>query len=116
MRFNGQRIRRKSPVDTKRGAQEYERQLRERLLAGEPICETDRKEIPTLEAFSREFMATYVRANNKPSERISKECILRNQLIPAFGRMRLDAITRRDVETYKARSWRLSRPSGSTTR
>jgi hypothetical protein len=32
IRFEGQRVRKRSPLDTRRGAQEYERQLRTKLL------------------------------------------------------------------------------------
>ncbi len=58
--------------------------------------------MPTLRAFVPEFMETYVRANNKPSERMSKEYLFKHHLLPAFGRKRLDEISTRDVEKLKA--------------
>jgi integrase len=63
---------------------------------------TPRKEAPTFKEFIEEFKRTYVAANNKPSERISKECMIRVNLLPAFGSKRLDAITVREIEEWKA--------------
>ena len=88
-------------LDSKRGAEDAERAHIERTLR--PELEA-KENVPRFVDFVAEFMDTYVAANNKPSERISKECIFRVQLIPTFGRMKLDEITRRDVEKYKAKS------------
>jgi len=57
---------------------------------------------PTLANFQIDFMATYVAANNKPSERIAKDCMLRHHIVPAFGALRLDEITGAHVEKFKA--------------
>jgi integrase len=95
------RIRRQSPVNTKRGAQEFERQLRNDLL--NPAQDKKRKEVPTLRTFSEEFIEGYAKANNKPSEIITKQSILRVHLLPAFGRMRLDQIRVRQIEKFKAK-------------
>lgn len=92
------RVREKSPVNTKEGAREYERLRREALLnpTPEPAVQA-----PTLSEFQEEFL-TYSRNNNKPSSLHSKEVILRAHLVPAFGDMRLDAITPPAIESYKA--------------
>ncbi len=106
-RYQRQRVRKRSPVDTKRGAQAYERLLRQRLLQGLDLDgrteEQANKEIPTLKEFAREFMSTWVVPNNKPSTISDKRMILSRHLLPHFGRMRLDAIGIRDVERFKAR-------------
>ena len=94
-----QRVRRRSPVQTKRGAEEYERQLRTTLLSPPE----DKKEVPTLNVFSREFLENYCSTNNKPSELRMKRSTFKNHLRPAFGRLRLDRIGMREVERYKAR-------------
>jgi integrase len=60
------------------------------------------KEGPLFNEFADEFMATYVKANNKPSEQMAKECIFRVHLRPRFGTRRLDEVTRRDIEQMKA--------------
>jgi integrase len=60
------------------------------------------KEVPSLQAYKEEFMKTYVQANNKPSERMSKEYMFKHHLLPAFGRRRLDNIGTADIERFKA--------------
>lgn len=93
-----ERIRKRSPVQTKRGAEEFERQLRDAMLTGRT-----NKEVPRFKDFAQEFLETYAKANNKPSEQAAKESILRVHLVPAFGRMALDEISVREVEHLKAR-------------
>jgi len=94
------RIRDFSPVNTRRGALQHERQVREALLAGTLGKEV--KEVPSLEAFQARFL-DYSEVNNKPSTVYAKRWVLREHLVPAFGRRRLDAIGPADVEAYKAR-------------
>ena len=96
------RIRGTPLVDTRRAAELAEREHIERLLNEVRNPETSRKEVPTLNQFKKEFMATYVQANNKPSERMAKEYMFTLHLLPVFGRKRLDEITTRDVEKFKA--------------
>ena len=67
-----ERVRKRSPVQSKAGADEFEHQLRTQLLTPTAIT----KEVPKLSAFATEFMDTYVIANNKPSERSMKASIL----------------------------------------
>lgn len=104
MRFERRRIRKKSPVNTRRGAEEFERRIRQQLLDGTFDQEADKpiNEIPTFAAFAAEFLSTYVKTNNKPSEVHTKEMILRVHLTPAFGRLRLDEVDARSIERYKA--------------
>jgi integrase len=90
------RIRKRSPVQSKAGAQAYEHQLRTALLA------PARKEAPKFAAYADEFMKTYAIANNKPSEQAAKARILKHHLLPAFGDMRLDQIKMHEIETLKA--------------
>ena len=87
-------------INTKAAALAAERAHIERTLR--PELDQAGKEVPTLRAFVPEFMETYVRANNKPSERMSKEYLFKFHLLPAFGRKRLDEISTRDVEKLKA--------------
>jgi len=93
-----ERIRRRSPVQTKRGAEEYERQVRAALL--DPKASKKRKEVPTLRKFACEFMEGYVAAQNKPSVAKGKEQVFRLHLLPAFGHKRLDQIGSRDVDRF----------------
>ena len=66
-RYERERYRKKSPVNTKRGAEEFERTLRGRLLRGEPLDGEKPQEVPTYQTFVQEWLDTYVATNNKPS-------------------------------------------------
>jgi hypothetical protein len=72
----------------------------EALLAGTLGKEV--KEVPTLEAFQARFL-DYAEVNNKPSTVYAKRWVLREHLVPAFGKRRLDEIGPADIEAYKAR-------------
>lgn len=89
--------------NTKQAALQAEREHIQRLVSPAPAAPPapERKEVPTFEKFAVEFEA-YARANNKPSELMSKRAILKHHLTPAFGRMRLDEIGEREIEAYKA--------------
>ena len=93
------RIRKTAGVKTKQEALEIERKERQKLKLN-PVRTSS--EIPLFSAFAKEFLDTYAAVENKHSERRSKEMILRYHLVPAFGKMRLDAITARHVDAYKA--------------
>lgn len=102
LQIDGQRVRRVSPTQTKRGAQEYEAELRASLIqqtsgSREPVVES-----PTVAEFAPEFLLTYSRVNNKLAERSRKENVLRNHIVPFFGNLRLDEITPRRLELFKA--------------
>ena len=118
--FQGERYRRRSPGNNKRDAEKYERVLMQRLRMGLSIDgnlserlptsqrtfsesePTTNKEVPTFAAFADEFMETYAKANNKPSEQVEKRCHLNSQLIPAFGPLPIDEIGTRQIERLKA--------------
>jgi integrase len=93
-----ERIRKRSPVQSKAGAEEFERQLRTSMLAPIRIA----KEVPTFSKYAAEFLETYAAANNKPSERSMKASILKHHLLPMFGEVRLDAIKMHAIEILKA--------------
>lgn len=97
-----QRVRKVSPVQTRRGAEAYERDLRRALLDGS-FGRKESEQAPKLTEFAQEFVATYATSNNKPSEVEAKRSILRTWLVPILGRKRLDEITVRDVEALKAK-------------
>jgi integrase len=108
-RFEGERVRKKSPINTKRGAEEYERKLRLELSHGTDGGKEEQKEaaplkvVPTVKQFSQEFISVYARANNKPSEVQTKTCIFRKHLVPEFGHLRLDEVDSRRIEHFKAK-------------
>jgi integrase len=94
-----QTIRKVSPAQTKRGAEQYEREVRLQLASGS-WKEHDKQQVPTFEEFADEFLA-YQATVNKPSELASKKVSLRVHLIPAFGKRRLDQIDERMIDAYK---------------
>ncbi len=95
-----ERIRKVSPVRTKRGAEEYERRLRAELLSPTPQV----KEVPTFEQFVDErWLPIYPgAAGHRHSTTVHHEGHLRLYLRPTFGTMRLDAIGREDIARFYA--------------
>jgi hypothetical protein len=63
---------------------------------------TEPKNDVGFDAFADEFMKTYAKTNNKPSEQKNKELILRRHLRPAFGHLNLGDIRAREIERLKA--------------
>jgi integrase len=91
-----ERVRKTAPVNTRRGAEEYERKLRNEIATGK------RREVPTFDEFFPEFMERYSAVHNRPHENKLRRLVVKNHLGPALGRKKLDAITPRDVDAYKA--------------
>lgn len=103
---NGQRerVRKVAPVQTRRGAEEYERQLRQVLLDGSyfKLAEEVKLEIPTFDEF-KDWFLTFSEVNNKPSTVYAKRWMLKLHLSPFFGSMKLSKIGPADIEEFKAR-------------
>lgn len=100
-----ERIRKIAPIQNKRAAEQYERETRIELLEGPATrkeVEQPKVEAPKFAAFSDTFIKTYAKTNNKPSEVATKEAALKNHLVPAFGKLRLDAIGPERIEAFKA--------------
>lgn len=98
------RYRKKSPENSKRGAEAYEAVLRGKLARGESIEREEEKtqsQEPTFEQFARRWFSEYVVPNSKPSTQYSREYILFPSLVPFFGKMLISQITVSDVERYK---------------
>ena len=90
-------------LNTKLEAEKAEREHIQRVLVPpKPGEEPTHKEVPTFDKFADEFMATYAATNNRPSENAAKNNVLRVHLRPAFGSMKIDAITVREIEKLKA--------------
>ena len=98
-----ERVRKCSAVQTRAGAQEYERQLRAVMLSPPVDSESEpTREAPRFDAFADEFLKTYASATNKPSEVRSKTIIFERHLKPAFGKLRLNAIGVREIDSFKS--------------
>ena len=94
-----QTIRKVSPVQSKRGAEAFEREVRKQLFEG-AWKESTKKQTPTLAAFAEEFLA-FQATRNKPSELAHKQMVLKHHLLPVFGDTPLDQIDVRAVDAYK---------------
>jgi integrase len=98
-----ERIRKVAPVQTGRGAEQYERELRFAIADG-TFRSQEVEEVavpPTVNEFAVEFLR-YARTNNKPSEVVAKEVVLRRHFAPTIGKLRLDQVDARIVERYKS--------------
>ena len=94
------RVRKSSPVNTRRGAEQFEREIRQSLL-NRTYQDEKKEEKLTLKKFSREYLKAMELAN-KPSTVVFKEGILRLHLLPVFGNRNLKDINTREIEKYKA--------------
>jgi integrase len=94
-----ERVRLRSPIQTRRGAEEYERQVRSELLAGTFGKEVT--EAPTLGAFAPTFLDHCRADRQKGSSVAAKTSILEHHLIPTLGKVRLDQIAETDVLRLK---------------
>jgi len=104
LRWRGVRYRRRSPLNTRVGAVEFEQQLRLELAQHGDLETLDQRTtapaLPTFAEFATRWMAEYVRPKNKLSEQINKQTVLRAHLVPAFGAHRLDRVTTADVDRF----------------
>ncbi|MCY1045587.1 tyrosine-type recombinase/integrase [Corallococcus sp. bb12-1] len=102
-----ERIRKDSPVNTRRGAEQYERDVRAALLMGtfgkEQATDTKNEVAKslTLKEFTQRFL-TYSDNNNKHSSVVSKRQILDDHITPYFSEMALDSIGSAEIEDFKA--------------
>jgi integrase len=96
-----ERIRKVSPVQTKRGAEEYERKLRAELLSPTP---KPKEVAPTFDKFVDErWLPIYPgAAGNRHSTIVHREAHLRLHLRAPFGRLRLDEIGREHIARFYA--------------
>lgn len=99
-----ERYRKRSPVNTRAGAQEYELLLRNEIAAHDSLDHLDPKNRPTeptFAEFAKRWLIEYVDVENKPSERKSKRAKLRANILPSLGRLRLSEITMSRISELK---------------
>jgi integrase len=101
-RANHTSYRKRSPENSRAGAQAYEATLRHKLACGQPIDFGPPKPELRFEQFASQWFTEYVITNNKFSEQRSKKYILAASLVPFFGKIPLKEITAHDIEKYKA--------------
>ena len=96
-------IRETTPFTAKKRAEAYENQLRQELLERDGRPRTAPVLAPLFAIYADEFMETYAKVENKPSEVDNKERTLRVHLKPEFGKKRLDEITKADIKAYRSK-------------
>ncbi|MBZ0116550.1 MAG: site-specific integrase [Sandaracinaceae bacterium] len=94
-RWDGQRHRKPSPVNTRQGADAYERQLREKILTHGSI--TDLPDV-TYGELAERWLREYVEPRAKRSGVRTKRSVLRAHLLPRFGRRRLRDIDAASID------------------
>ncbi len=104
-----ERLRRRSPLNTKGGAEAFESQLRHLVVqhgsVKSALAMLETKEITkpvTFGEFTERWLRDYVDVNNGVSERYNKRRALRLYLMPAFGSLPLSEVTASKVERFKA--------------
>lgn len=96
-----ERVRKVSPVQTRRGAEQHERNIRNALADG-TYGKKEVKSVPTLTEFKDRFIEEYCEANkHKPSGIDSKKSAFKNYLEPLFGKKKLDSFTPADEDKMK---------------
>ena len=97
-----QRVLRTSPVQTRRGAERYERQIRQELLEG--TFEQKTKEVPLFDDWYKgRYWDEWVIGNkNKPSTQEAKLSTYNHHLKPRFGHLRLDQIGVAEIGRFRA--------------
>jgi integrase len=98
------RYRKRSPENSRAGAEAYEATLRARLARGERIDKPahDLASELKFEEFAWRWFSDYVITNNKPGEQENKKMALRGSLVPFFGSLPVSDITSFNIEQYKA--------------
>jgi len=98
------RVREVSPINTKRGAEQYEHRVRQAILDGSYSKQKAEAKAEaaaiTFESFLPNY-ETYNANNNKPSTVASKNMLIRMHLLPFFGQMKLRSIGSAQVEEFK---------------
>jgi integrase len=61
------------------------------------------KRAPYVKDYCDEFLKTYARIHNKPSEQYNKKAMIRAYVGPLLGKRRLDEVGAREIETFKAK-------------
>lgn len=92
------RVRENSPENTRKGAKEYERQVRQAILDG--TWRQKVNEVPSVEEFSTRFLE-HAKTNNKASTARSKGQILNKHVLPYFGALNLDEVSAGKIEAFK---------------
>ncbi|MEQ1899551.1 MAG: tyrosine-type recombinase/integrase [Devosia sp.] len=108
------RYRKRSPQNSKAGAQAYEAVLRQRLARGGALDgKLGLERNPPFREFAWTWFDDYVVPNNKFSEQRAKRGVLNRHLIPFFGGVPIGSISTHLVEQFKAKQLKSGATSSS---
>ncbi len=94
------RIRRVSPVQTRHGAEKYERKIRAALLDGS--YRSKRNLAPTIAEYLTDYLRDLHSRGRKPTTLASAEGLFRNWVVPSVGHRRIDE---RAEDIFAAEPW-----------
>ena len=113
-RFRGRRVRRRSPRQTKRRTEAFERTLRNEMTTDiEAGRDAFAGPSPLYRDFAKRWMRDYVEANNRPATFAARTSFLNNHLVPFLGHLRLDEITTARIDALTAKLKKRSLRPGS---
>lgn len=99
-RYRRKRIRKRSPIQTKRGAEQFERQLRQEFVNDEVHGKDPFVDSPNFGEFAERWVREYVSVYNRPSGQREKHWCLTWHLLPAFSRCRLDEVSVPQIDSF----------------
>ena len=97
------RVRKKSPINTKRAAIKFEAQVRAEVLNGSYQKKKKKSREQTLSFFSNGYMMAHVFPTHKPSGFKGKREILDRHILPVLGHMEMGKITAKDIAEFKTK-------------
>ena len=96
---NGKRTSRR--VGEKKAAEVVAGKIQAKLQLGDfDLNEEKKKAVPTFSTYSEKYMKSFSAMNHKPSTTRFYRSALDNHLLPIFGDMELDKITRKDIKDF----------------
>jgi len=95
---NGKRTSRK--IGDKRAAETVASKIRAKLQLGEFDLDEEKKSIPLFKDFAQGFMETYSAMNHEESTQETYQQALDRHILPYFGDMPLDEISRKDIKSF----------------
>lgn len=100
--FRRRRYRLPSPLNTYRGAKEYEVIIRQKILYGKPLIEPVPVVYPTFKEVALKWHESLTHNHYKPSEIEIRAYLLNARIFPFFGKKKVNEINRLDIEEYMA--------------
>lgn len=108
---NNKRTSRK--IGDRRAAEAVASKIEAKLALGEFDLDEKKSPIPLFKDFAKSYMATYSASHHEESTQETYQQALDRHLLPYFGDMPLDEITRKDIKAFIAEKQKTSTGKGS---